>query len=103
MESGIDIVDHKYLDETVIPRIATIWYDIGIKLNIPSYKLDNIRNETDHTTRQCMEMLQIWLRRGSNVEKSHRPTWENMYRAMIAIDLIAAAEELKGKIAHINS
>ena len=103
MESGIDIVDHKYLDETVIPRIASIWYDIGIKLNIPSYKLDNIRIETDHTTRQCMEMLQMWLRRGSNVEKSHRPTWENMYRAMIAIDLIAAAEELKGKIAHINS
>ena len=103
MESGIDIVNHKYLDETVIPRIATIWYDIGIKLNIPSYKLDNIRNKTDHTTQQCMEMLQMWLQRGSNVEKSHCPTWENMYRAMIAIDLIAAAEELKGKIAHIYS
>ena len=71
-------------------------------MNIPSYKLDNIRNETDHITQRCLQMLQMWLQRSSNVEKSRRPTWENMYNAMIAVELIAAAEILKEEIANIS-
>lgn len=103
MEHGKDITDHKYLNENVIPRVAIQWYDIGIKLEIPSFKLDNIRKETDHTTRRCLEMLQMWLQRGSNIEMSHRPTWENMHKAMIAIELIAAAERLKEKLEDISN
>ena len=103
MKNGIDIVDLKYLNEKVIPRIAVKWYDIGIQLNIPSYRLDNIRNETDHITQQCLQMLQMWLQRSSNAEnKSHCPTWENMYKAMIAIEMIAAAETLKKDIANLS-
>ena len=102
MKNGIDIVNHKYLNEKVIPRIAVKWYDVGIQLNIPSYKLDNIRNETDHITQRCLQMLQMWLQRSSNVEKSRCPTWENMYNAMIAVELIAAAETLKKEIANIS-
>ena len=46
-------------------------------------------------------MLQMWLQRGSDVQKSHRPTWENMYKAMIAIELFAAAERLQEKLENI--
>ena len=102
MKNGINIVDLKYLNEKVIPRIAVKWYDIGMQLKIPSYKLDNIRNETDHITQRCLQMLQMWLQRSSNAEKSHRPTWENMYNAMIAIELIAAAETLKKEITNLS-
>ena len=102
MKNGIDIVNLKYLNEKVIPRIAVKWYDIGIQLNIPSYKLDNIRNKTDHVTQRCLQMLQMWLQRSSNAEKSCRPTWDNMYRAIIAIELIAAADTLKKEIANLS-
>ena len=102
MKNGIDIVNLKYLNEKVIPRIAVKWYDIGIQLNIPSFKLDNIRNETDHVTQRCLQMLQMWLQRSSNAEKSRRPTWDNMYTAMIAIELIAAADTLKKEIANLS-
>ena len=98
MKKGIDILSYKYLDEKVIPRVAVKWYEIGIKLNVPSFKLDNIRQETDHVSQRCQEMLQTWLLRGSNVQKSHRPTWENLYKAMIAIELIAPAERLKERV-----
>lgn len=88
-------MDFRYLDSTVIPRVAVKWYQIGLNLNIESFKLDNIRRETDRTTEQCLEMLSTWLLRSSKVEESLRPTWENMHNAMIAIDLIAGAERLK--------
>ena len=98
MKSGTDILNYKYLDEKVIPRVAVKWNEIGIQLNIPSFRLDNIRQETDHVSQRCQEMLQMWLQRGSSVQESHRPTWENLYKAMIAIELIAPAERLKERV-----
>ena len=98
MEDGTDIVDYKYLQNTVIPRVAVKWYQIGLKLKIPSFKLDNIRIETDRVTEQCSDMLNEWLLRGSKEEESCCPTWENMHKAMIKTDLIRGAEILKEKL-----
>ena len=98
MDKGIDIVDYKYLQEIVIPRVAAKWYQIGLQLKIKSFRLDNIKRETDHITEQCLDMLGMWLQRGTSVEESYRPTWGNMHKAMIAIDLTAAAERLEDNL-----
>ena len=98
MKNGTDIVDYRYLNGTVAPRVATKWYQIGLKLDIDSFKLDNIRREIDRTTEQCLEMLREWLNRSSEEAESFRPTWENMHNAMTALDLKAGAERLKGKL-----
>ena len=95
MKNGTDIVDYKYLNGTVTPRVATKWYQIGLKLKIESFKLDIIRNEIDRTSEQCLEMLNEWLNRGSEVAESFRPTWENMHKAMSTLNLKAGAERLE--------
>ena len=104
MENKIAILNYEYLNKNVIPRIAVEWYDIGIELNIPRYRLDNIKtgNQHHHHIHQCLQMLQMWLQRSSSVEKSRRPTWENMYNAMVAVELTKAAETLKKEIANIS-
>ena len=98
MENGTDIVGYNYLDGTVKPKVAVKWYQLGLKLNMKSFKLDNIRRVTDRITEQCLEMLSEWLNRGSKEPESFRPTWENMHKAMTALDLIAGAERLKEKL-----
>ena len=98
MDKGINIVGYKYLQEMVIPRVAVRWFQIGLQLKIKSFTLDNIKIETDRITEQCLDMLGIWLQRGTSVKESHRPTWGNMHKAMIAIELIAAAERLEDKL-----
>ena len=98
MKNGNDIVDYKYLNGRVAPRVATKWYQIGLKLDIDSFKLDNIRREIDRTTEQCLEMLSEWFSRSSEEAESFRPTWENMLKAMTALDLNAGAERLKEKL-----
>ena len=98
MEKGTDIVADKYLDKTVKPRVAVKWYQIGLKLNMESFKLDNIRRVTDRITEQCLEMLSEWLNRSSKEPESFRPTWENMHNAMTALNLNAGAERLEEKL-----
>ena len=98
MGNGIDIVDYTYLQERVIPRVAVKWYSIGIQLQIESFRLDNIRIATSRINEQCLEMLGMWLQRGTSGKESHHPTWGNMHKAMIANGLIAAAERLKHKL-----
>ena len=98
MGNGIDIVDYTYLQKMVIPRVAVEWYSIGIQLQIESFTLNNIKSATSPITEQCLEMLGIWLQRGTSVKESHRPTWGNMHKAMTENGLIAAAEKLKDKL-----
>ena len=98
MENGTDIVGYNYLDGTVKPRVAVRWYQIGLRLNMEGFRLDNIRRETDRTTEQCLEMLNEWLNRSSREPESFRPTWENMHKAMTVLELNAGAERLKEKL-----
>ena len=98
MDRGIDIVDYTYLQNMVIPRVAVEWYSIGIQLQIQSFSLNNIKNETSRITEQCLDMLGKWLQRGTRGRESYRPTWGNMHKAMIANGLLAAAERLKDKL-----
>ena len=102
MHNGNDIVSYTYLEEKVIPEfeVALKWYDIGIKLNIPKFILNNIRDQT--ITHRCSDMLQMWLQRPFNVEESRRPTWENMYKAMIAEGMNLPAEELKKQLTNFE-
>ena len=101
MDNGSDIVGYEYLQKMVIPRVAVKWYQIGLQLKIESFRLDNIKIETDRITEQCLDMLGMWLQRDTSEKESHRPTWGNMHKAMIAIELIAAAERLEDKLENL--
>jgi len=79
-----------------VPRIATDWFDIGLYLELPDYKLDSIRQLTNPCGSKCIDMLGRWLKRSpDHPDKNFRPTWRNMYKAMIAIEYVRPAEELK--------
>ena len=82
---------------TVIPRVAPNWFQIGLKLKMKPFTLGTIK-ETDRTTAQCLAMLNDWLNRGSRVDESIRPTWENFHKAMTELELTAGAERLKDKL-----
>ena len=95
MEKKIDITEKTYLLTQVIPNIAVDWQTIGLELDVPHEKLTLIRNEFDHVSAQCYEMLEIWFKRGETEKQSECLNWKNMYDAMRALDLNARAEELK--------
>jgi len=96
------LLDQAYLESDVVPRIATEWYDIGLYLEMPDHDLDCIKQLTDPCGRKCIEMLSRWLKRDPNHPNiTYRPTWKNMYNAMIAIDFVTPAEELKKDLTKI--
>ena len=99
------ILDLAYLESNVVPRIATEWYDVGLYLDIPDYELDRIRQLSNPTGSKCNEMLKMWWksRTPNDPDISRRNVWRNMYDAMVAAELIRAAEDLKHDIRNIDT
>ena len=56
--------------------LAAKWYDIGLQMKIPSYKLDIVRADHAHEgVRACLrEMLKVWLK---SLEPQ-APSWPNL-------------------------
>ena len=96
LENPQRLLDIAYLESDVVPRIATDWFDIGLYLELPDYKLDGIKQFTNPCGSKCIDMLGRWLKRSpEDPNKNFRPTWRNMYNAMKAIDYVRPAEEMK--------
>jgi len=89
------ILADKYIEQNVVPRIATEWYDVGLELGIKDYELDKIKLIVDPTGGKCTDMLKAWLKRSATGPENRCPTWRNMYDAMRALDLNKAAEDMK--------
>ncbi|XP_065893193.1 uncharacterized protein [Dysidea avara] len=97
------LLDLTFLESDVVPRIATEWFDVGLYLDIPEYDLSNIKHLSNPCGSKCIDMLGRWLRRNPNhPDNFFRPTWRNMYNAMIAIDYVRPAEELKEDLMNLN-
>ena len=96
IEDKQKLLDFTYLESDVVPRIATEWFNIGLFLEIPSYDLNRIKQLTNPCGSKCIDMLGRWLKRSpEDPDENYRPTWRNMYKAMIAIDYVRPAEEMK--------
>jgi len=96
-------LDLSYLESNVAPRIAIKWFDIGLYLDIPDDDLYRIKQITDPCGSKCTEMLSRWLARSPNdPDESFRPTWRNMYNAMLAIECTQGAEDLKEDLMNLN-
>ena len=64
----------------IIPKYAARWKEIGIKLQLKDYDLDNIDLDNayhPHRTVQCFKcLLEQWLKEISS------PTWGKLYDAI---------------------
>ena len=72
--------------------VATCWYGLGVQLGIPDNELDVIQQNYPRDTRMCQsKMFSVWLRNES------APTYEEMVKALVAVDKTSLAEMLCGK------
>ena len=66
------------------------WYELGVALGIPAYKLDSInQNHRGDVSRCKMGMLDIWLR--SDLEAS----WEKLAKALVTQDSDTVADKIR--------
>ena len=96
------VTDLAYLQNNIAPNIATIWYSVGWCLKIPTSDLKSIKRVNGPCESKCLDMLRRWYNRNPNdPDISRRPTWKNMYDAMMTIGLVDEAEYLKGYLQEI--
>ena len=93
------ILQYNYLRNEVTGKIAPQWFEVGLQLGVSVDELDLIKQLTNPCGGKCTDMLRIWFKRdmGDPVEKL-RPTWQNIYDAMCALDMNRAAEDLKDEL-----
>jgi len=104
LENPQRLLDIAYLESDVVPRIVTEWFDIGLFLEIPDDDLDNIKQLTNPCGRKCIDMLGRWIKRSAeHPNRNFHPTWRSMYNAMIAIDYLRPAEEMKEDLMNSNN
>ena len=105
VKKKVDILSDEYLKANVTRRIATVWENVGLYLEIHSDDLSTIKQFTNPIGDKCRQMLLIWLKR-NQADASKSPTWKNMYKAMCSLDMIRPAEilqeELLQKYPNIN-
>ena len=67
------------------------WYLLGLQLNIGKDTLDSIEKTHDTRVRQCIEMIQHWIKNTKN------PTWEAIHEALRNICESALAAKIVDK------
>ena len=67
------------------------WYLLGLQLDISKDTLDFIEKTHDTRVRQCIEMVQYWIK------NSKSPTWEAVHKALRNIGESVLAEEIACK------
>jgi len=82
----------KYILKDVAEQIACEWHDIGIHLGV---NVDNIEKEHNPTKAKFEEMMSTWLR---NQTDSEPAIYKTIYEALMATDLVSAAENFRGKV-----
>ena len=97
-EQGEDqILRSDYLECKVVPNIATKWHFLGLYLGLVEDELQLINQQGNNPcASQCDQMFRKWLSKDpSDYTPELKPTWKTLYDALLAINLIRAAEELK--------
>jgi len=91
----LDLVSGAFCIQVLSDELSTVvdWYQLGMKLGVPDYKLDEIeRNHpTDGVSRWRDEVLSLWLRLIPNA------SWNNVIRALQQMGEKALAEKIRHK------
>ena len=59
-------------------QVSAIWEDIGLLLDLDSYKLDVIKKDNSNQSKDCFrEMIKLWLKR-----IDPPPTWSSIIEAI---------------------
>ena len=82
----------KYVLKDVAEQIACDWRDIGIHLGV---NVDNIEKEHNPTKAKFEEMMSTWLKDQTDSEPV---IYNTIYEALMATELISAAEKFKDKV-----
>ena len=82
----------KYILKDVAEQIACDWRDIGIHLGV---NIDNIEKEHNPTKAKFEEMMSTWLKDQTDSEPV---IYNKIYEALVATDLVSAAEKFKEKV-----
>lgn len=70
---------------------VTDWYNLGLYLDVPEHKLDDIQESNSGNTDDCRrEMLIIWM-------ESEVATWARVVHALIHIDQPVLAANIASK------
>ena len=82
------------LNDAIHSKVASKWYDLGVKLLGNTYEIDIIKyNYPNNAEACCTEMFKVWLQRDANA------SWSNLVSALRApsMGLHVFAKELNEK------
>lgn len=98
-QGGDSILKDHYIQTEIVSRIASMWDDVGLELDIPQYQLEGLTQMADPCGSKCKALLSEWFNRDINdpVEK-RRPIWKNIYEAMLDLEMGKGAKDLKDEI-----
>ena len=71
-------------------EVTDKWFDLGIHLEIPDYKLKEIHQENEDVEDCKREMILIW-------KQWYIPTWKAMVNALAQIDMQSLAIKIASK------
>ena len=69
--------------------VSKHWFAVGISLGVPKHMLDEIECDYHGVDRQLTEMLDVWIKMGSE-----DCTWQTLVSALVNLDLGAAAQSI---------
>ena len=75
-------------------RSVTVWYELGVQLNVPSNELDKIEEDYSKVDRRMSEVLKYWWRNCPHERKS----WQTIANALKIINYRNLAEELENAL-----
>ena len=71
-------------------EVTDKWFDLGIHLEIPDYKLKEIHQENEDVKDCMIEMILVW-------KQLCIPTWKAMVAALAEIDMRSLAIKIASK------
>ena len=75
-------------------RSVTVWYQLGLQLDVPSNELDKIEEDYSKVDRRMSEVLKYWWRNCPHERKS----WQKIANALKIINYRNLAEELENAL-----
>ena len=96
--TGHSIPTHKQLLNIVVPKVASLWYNLGVQLykesdvpKLETFKKDHLSDNTA----ACTEMLYFWLRAYGDAA-----TWHKLIEALKApgLQMDATAQEIEKEL-----
>ena len=76
-----------------VGRIAVQWYEFGHALGVGDVAA-NLKQMEQEPTRKCLQCLEAWIERGSQVGCS----WDKLLRVLYSLQLYAVAAEIQDEL-----